>query len=198
MGWYNGEIIGEMEVPEVTPKKKTLFVILDGDSQILFLHGGKTQKEGASFHDGYGKDTGLKAAIKESKGLMEYYSITSESSLEIIVKHFLYRKVMEKITPEPEYGEKYRRADGYNSQIVQITPIVWSSKNPDTEGVTNTPITCPICNSINGCIDSFYDAQSQSWPGRWSCQKCGYISPCFDSHEDVIDYMNNHSQEDTV
>lgn len=64
---------------------KTIHWLIDSESQVLFMHGGKELKKGACYNDYYGYLSSAENAVIEVADTAESYAITNESSLELVI-----------------------------------------------------------------------------------------------------------------
>jgi hypothetical protein len=70
--------------------KATVLWANSSESQILFMHGGKVLKEGATYTDTYGDSK--TPALSEARAWIDRYGITAESSLSVVIKTAVRRQ----------------------------------------------------------------------------------------------------------
>lgn len=84
----------------------------------------------SSFHDMYGRFTGLKEAIKYAHDLIRYYQIDESSRLEIRIS--LLRYVLEQRNTGLKEYDGTTRWETLNPNTLPNREVVWTSKQPKT------------------------------------------------------------------
>lgn len=115
---------------------KPVIWLQETETKLEFMHGGVMLDELGSCSDFYGYMSSLTARADEIKSILKQFSITQESSLELVLRAKLLRIPVIETVNDAEYNRT--KPMTYKSQFSHI-PDTWRQEipNPDYHAVSN-------------------------------------------------------------
>jgi len=122
---YEGELIQEIEEPEVVKKLKR-YIFEDHEFIVRLMYKNIRVKDFFKLHTGYGLEGARKTAIKDAEGIVERWGIKPNENIKVVVVDVKFKIKKKKVHKTYDFENQYQSV-GY--QYDEKEEIIWNSQD---------------------------------------------------------------------